>query len=58
MNFFYERGKDPTEILTDNDFTVGMRNMKKITCRTNELINLVKIWMIEKERKKTHVYSF
>ena len=28
--------------------------MKKIACRTNELINLVKNWMIEKHMKRMH----
>ena len=39
---FYERGKYPNEILTDNDFTVAIRNVKKINCRSNGLTNLVK----------------
>ena len=43
--------KKTTEVLTDKYFTVAMRNMKKITCRPNELINLVKNWMIEKDIK-------
>ena len=47
--YFYERGKDPTEVLTDKDFTFAMRNMKKITSKTNELIKFDKNWMIEKD---------
>ena len=31
---FYEYGKDQTEVLTDNNFTVAMRNVKK-----NNLLN-------------------
>ena len=54
---FYECGKDSTGVLTDKYFTIAMRNMKKITCRANELINLVKNWMIKK-RHNTHMCSF
>ena len=46
---FYERRKDPTEFLTDNDFAVAMTNTKKITCKSNELIILVKNWIFEKD---------
>ena len=44
---FYYRGKDHNDILTDNDFTVAMRNIKKINRRSNELINLVKNWIVD-----------
>ena len=47
LHQYYERRKDPNEILTDDDYNATMKNMKKITSRTNELINMVKNWMVE-----------
>ena len=48
---FHECEKDPDEVLTDNDFTTAMRNMKKIACGANDLIGLVENWTIEKDTK-------
>ena len=45
LHVFYECGKVPDEILTDDDHNAAMRNMKPMTYRTNELMNLVKNWM-------------
>ena len=47
LHAFYECRKVLDEILTDDDHNdnAAMRNMKTITSRINELMNLVKIWM-------------
>ena len=35
LHWYYERRKDPNEILMEDDYNAAMKNMKKITSRTN-----------------------
>ena len=46
LKSFYERGKQTNEILTDNDHSLAMKNVKKIASRTNELTHVVIEWMV------------
>ena len=39
---FYERKKDPADVSMDDDHAVAIKNIKKLTSRTSELVSLVK----------------
>ena len=50
MQSFYDPGKDESLELTNEDHAVAAKAMKTIA-QKNELINIVKIWMVENNTK-------